>query len=110
MTIAVVCNQDGLDFPGKIGGFDRVLLDAPCSGTGVISKDPSVKTNKTERDFALLSELQKKLILAAIDSADADSATGGIIIYSTCSVTVEENVFSVHFYSIFFFEWKKILI
>ena len=51
-----------------------------------------MKTNKTERDFALLSELQKKLILAAIDSVDADSPTGGIIIYSTCSVTVEENV------------------
>ncbi len=42
----VVCNYDGRKFPGVIGGFDRVLLDAPCSGTGVISKDQSVKVNK----------------------------------------------------------------
>lgn len=43
---AVVSNCDGCQFPQLIGGFDRVLLDAPCSGTGVISKDPSVKVNK----------------------------------------------------------------
>ena len=42
----VVTNYDGRSFPKVIGNFDRVLLDAPCSGTGVISKDSSVKTNK----------------------------------------------------------------
>lgn len=42
----VVCNYDAREFPRVIGGFDRVLLDAPCSGTGVISKDASVKVNK----------------------------------------------------------------
>ncbi|PIL24126.1 hypothetical protein GSI_13878 [Ganoderma sinense ZZ0214-1] len=87
----VVCSYDGREFPKVIGGFDRVLLDAPCSGTGVISKDASVKTNKSERDFTLLSHLQKQLILCAIDSVTPDSKTGGYLVYSTCSVTVDEN-------------------
>lgn len=87
----VVCNYDGREFPKVMGGFDRVLLDAPCSGTGVISKDPSVKVNKSERDFQLLAHLQKQLVLCAIDSCDPKSSTGGYVVYSTCSVTVDEN-------------------
>ncbi|ROT43537.1 NOL1/NOP2/sun family putative RNA met [Sodiomyces alkalinus F11] len=87
----VVSNYDAREFPTPMGGFDRVLLDAPCSGTGVIAKDPTVKTNKTERDFMQLPHMQKQLLLAAIDSVNHASKTGGYIVYSTCSVTIEEN-------------------
>lgn len=111
----VITNVDGREFPKIMGGFDRVLLDAPCSGTGVISKDQSVKVNKvrsrlqlffailpldtdrtissiqTDRDFILLSHLQKQLVLCAIDSVSANSEKGGFVVYSTCSVTTEEN-------------------
>ncbi|EQC30441.1 hypothetical protein SDRG_11760 [Saprolegnia diclina VS20] len=86
-----VSNYDGRKLPSVFTGFDRVLLDAPCTGMGVIARDPSIKTQKTEKDVFRLSHLQKELILAAIDAVDAKSASGGIIVYSTCSVMVEEN-------------------
>ncbi|AEY95963.1 FADL254Wp [Eremothecium gossypii FDAG1] len=90
-TNTIVCNYDAREFPKVIGGFDRILLDAPCSGTGVIGKDQSVKVNRTEKDFMQIPHLQKQLILSAIDSVDSNSKHGGVIVYSTCSVAVEEN-------------------
>uniref|UniRef100_A0A9J7ZEH6 NOP2 nucleolar protein homolog (yeast) n=1 Tax=Cyprinus carpio carpio TaxID=630221 RepID=A0A9J7ZEH6_CYPCA len=97
VTNAVICNYDGRQFPKVMGGFDRVLLDAPCSGTGVISKDPGVKTGKDEADVLRSAHLQKELILSAIDSVNADSPTGGYLVYCTCSIMVEENEWVVDY-------------
>jgi len=87
----VVTNYDGRKLPNIFKKFDRCLLDAPCSGLGVISRDPSIKVQKTWEDVRKLSHLQKELIKAAIDCVDAHSKTGGYIVYSTCSISVEEN-------------------
>ena len=91
ITNTVVCSMDGRKIHTVMKGFDRVLLDAPCSGTGVIAKDPSVKTGKDHKDIQLCSHMQKELILSAIDALDANSKTGGYLVYSTCSILPEEN-------------------
>ncbi|XP_061061748.1 probable 28S rRNA (cytosine(4447)-C(5))-methyltransferase [Eubalaena glacialis] len=97
VTNTVISHYDGRQFPKVAGGFDRVLLDAPCSGTGIISKDPAVKTNKDEKDILRRARLQKELLLSAIDSVSAASQTGGCLVYCTCSVMVEENEWVVDY-------------
>ena len=94
---SVISTYDGRKLPSVIKGFDRVLLDAPCTGTGVVSKDPSVKTNKDEVDIQRCSTLQRELLLAAIDCANARSESGGVVVYSTCSILPEENEWVVDY-------------
>ncbi|ELT98442.1 hypothetical protein CAPTEDRAFT_159088 [Capitella teleta] len=91
LTNTVITCLNGKSIPSVMKDFDRVLLDAPCSGTGVIAKDQAVKLSKDYDDIQRCSHLQKELILAAIDACTAESTSGGYIVYSTCSVLMEEN-------------------
>ncbi|MEM0504003.1 MAG: NOL1/NOP2/sun family putative RNA methylase [Archaeoglobaceae archaeon] len=86
MNVAIL-NMDARDFP-KLGiKVDKVLLDAPCTGEGIIFKDKTRKTDRGKEDIKFCSNLQKELILSAYDSLKAN----GILVYSTCSMTPEEN-------------------
>ena len=89
----VACTHDGRKMPKMFQHFkfDRILLDAPCSGLGVISRDPSCKVQRTLADVKKTVHLQKELLLAAIDLLNHKSKSGGIMVYSTCSVAVAEN-------------------
>ena len=72
--------------------FDRVLLDAPCSGEGVIAKDPSRKTRRNPRDIESCVVRQINLIECALRVLKPN----GVLIYSTCSFAPEENEFVVN--------------
>ena len=67
--------------------FDRILLDAPCSATGVIRRHPDIKWLRQATDIAQLAELQNKILHALW----AKLKPNGILLYATCSVLPEEN-------------------
>lgn len=76
---------DALDY--KSLPFDRVLVDAPCTGTGTLSKKPDIKWKKDIFDIHNLNISQLKLLSKAATLVKS----GGIVVYSTCSVEPEEN-------------------
>lgn len=67
--------------------FDRILLDAPCSGTGTLARNPEIKWRLQPQDLTRLAELQEKMLQNALGSL----APGGRLVYSTCSLEPEEN-------------------
>jgi 16S rRNA (cytosine967-C5)-methyltransferase len=67
--------------------FDRVLLDAPCSGTGTLRKIPEIRYRLTPAGIAKLAGAQ----VEAVTAAAALLASGGYLLYSTCSLEEEEN-------------------
>ena len=67
--------------------FDRILLDAPCSGTGVIRRHPDIKLLRSESDIAKLAQLQYRLLQALWPLL----LPGGVLLYATCSIMPDEN-------------------
>jgi 16S rRNA (cytosine967-C5)-methyltransferase len=80
---------DGRESTERFGeaAFDRILVDAPCSGLGVIKRKPDIKYTKTPDDFGRLQTIQ----LALLDEAAKLLKPGGVMVYSTCTVDNEEN-------------------
>lgn len=67
--------------------FDRILLDAPCSATGVIRRHPDIKLLRTPADIVAITQIQKKMLHALWPLL----APGGLMLYATCSVIKAEN-------------------
>ncbi|MDK8694279.1 transcription antitermination factor NusB [Corynebacterium sp. MSK158] len=73
--------------PGVGEGFDRVLVDAPCSGLGALRRRPEARWRKSEADIAELNQLQFELLSSALNLV----RPGGVVIYSTCSPDLRET-------------------
>ena len=69
------------------GAFDRVLLDAPCTGLGALRRRPEARWRKQPRDVPELADLQSRLL----DSAIAATRPGGLVAYVTCSPHLAET-------------------
>jgi 16S rRNA (cytosine967-C5)-methyltransferase len=77
-----VLNADALALPGELAGFDHALVDAPCSGLGVLNQRPDLRWRAKP-----LPELQ----LALIEAAAARVKLGGTLVYSVCTINADEN-------------------
>jgi 16S rRNA (cytosine967-C5)-methyltransferase len=78
---------DGTQPPWPEGGFDRVLVDAPCSGLGALRRRPEARWRKSESDIPALAELQRALLRSAL----AAVRPGGVVAYVTCSPVPAET-------------------
>jgi len=83
-----VLRVDGRETALAPGGFDRVLVDAPCTGLGALRRRPEARWRRTPADVPVLSTLQRELLAAAIDL----TRPGGVVLYATCSPHLVETV------------------
>lgn len=72
--------------------FDKILVDAPCSNTGIFSKKPDAKWKKTIEDIEDLAKIQYEILC----NVSKHLKPNGIMVYSTCSIELEENILVVH--------------
>ncbi len=84
LTGLVIPGQEESSDPVR---FDRILVDAPCSGLGVLRRNPDSRWRVREGDPAKLAEIQQKILIRAA----AVLRRGGTLVYSTCTVLPEEN-------------------
>jgi 16S rRNA (cytosine967-C5)-methyltransferase len=82
-----VLRVDGRD-SGLDGGFDRVLVDAPCTGLGALRRRPEARWRRQPGDVPTLVKLQRELLASAI----ALTRPGGVVLYATCSPHLAETV------------------
>ncbi len=83
----LVVRADSSHPPLARGAFRSVLLDAPCSGTGTLRKNPEIRWRLSPDDLPALAHVQQRLLHAALDLC----APGGSVVYVTCSLEPEEN-------------------
>ena len=82
---------DGRSMPDELGKFDRILLDAPCTGIGALRRRPEVRWRRNLQDLKNLTQLQSELL----ESATHLLSPGGIIAYVTCSSHQAETKFQI---------------
>ena len=90
LAVAGECSvvvADAAQPPFAAGGWDLVLLDAPCTGTGTFRRHPELKWRLNPESVREMAGKQKQLLAAGLDLV----APGGVLLYSTCSVEPEEN-------------------
>lgn len=83
-----VLRVDGRDTSLPTGVFDRVLVDAPCTGLGALRRRPEARWRRTPADVPELAKLQRELLASAIDL----TRPGGVVLYATCSPHLVETV------------------
>ena len=83
--------SDGRSMPDELGKFDRILLDAPCTGIGALRRRPEVRWRRNLQDLKNLTQLQSELL----ESATRLLSPGGIIAYVTCSSHQAETKFQI---------------
>jgi 16S rRNA (cytosine967-C5)-methyltransferase len=83
--------SDGRSMPDELGKFDRILLDAPCTGIGALRRRPEVRWKRSLQDLKNLTALQSELL----ESATRLLSPGGIIAYVTCSSHQAETKFQI---------------
>lgn len=84
---SIVFNMDAINLSDLNVKGDKILLDAPCTGEGLIRQDPSRKKSKKMKDIEKMVLIQKKLLNAGLNALKP----GGTLLYCTCSIAPEEN-------------------